>query len=510
MADADLVVDTVHGKVRGKQRGEVAIWKGIPYAAPPVGDQRFRPPQPVQPWNGERDGTRFGAASAQTRDPRIAMISGVSDKFPTGEDCLTLNVYAPAGAPAGAPPGARTGAKRPVMVWLHGGAFVMGAASTPLYNGAAFAERGVIVVTLNYRLGILGLLYLGDLVGGHEEGNYLLLDQIAALRWVRDNIAAFGGDPAQVTVMGESAGAISIGWLLAMPAARGLFQRAILESGAAPVTPLTREHATGLARHVIDALGVTVDELFRVPVDRLIAVQEDMSRVHGIGAFAPYIDGVTVPNNPAEIIREGSAANIAILGGSNRDEWTLFDVFFGEATVDAFKGPLRDRLGAELDRLVETYRNARPGASDKRAWVDLVGEVVFRIPMIRLAEAQASHGVPVYMYRFDWESPAFDGKLGATHALELAFVWNRLDLPTAPILLGPDLAAVQPLATAMHDTWVAFITSGDPNGAGLPAWPRYDLDRRQTLLIDRESRVVDDPVSSTRQAWQAALALAAE
>jgi para-nitrobenzyl esterase len=318
---------------------------------------------------------------------------------------------------------------------------------------------------------------------------------------VRDNIAAFGGDPAQVTVMGESAGAISICWLLAMPAARGLFHRAILESGAPPVAALTRDDATRSARHVIAALGVTVDELPGVPVDRLIAVQEEVSRVHGIGAFAPYVDGVTVPDNPSEIIRAGSAANIAILCGSNRDEWTLFELFFGEATVEPFKAPLRGRLGAGLERLVESYRDARPGGSEQRAWVDLVGDLAFRIPVIRLAEAQVPWGAPVYMYRFDWESPSFGGKLGATHALELALVWNRLDLPTAPILLGPDLAAVQPLATAMHETWVAFITGGDPNGAGLPAWPRYDLERRQTLLIDRESRVVDDPARSTRLAW---------
>ena len=491
----DLVVETTHGRVRGELRGAVAIWKAIPYAAPPVGALRFRPPQPARPWPGERDATRFGAAALQTRDPRMVMMSGVSEKFPTGEDCLFLNVYAPAAEPP--PPGD----KRPVMVWIHGGAFVMGAGSTPLYNGAAFAERGVIVVTLNYRLGVAGFLYLGDLAPGYEAGDCALLDQVAALRWVHDNIAAFGGDPGNVTVMGESAGAMSIGTLLAMPAARGLFQRAILESGASALVPITRADATKLATKLVADLGVTVDQLADVPADRLVAAQEERSRTNGTGAFAPYVDGATVPRRPAELIREGSAAGIPLLLGSNRDEWTLFEVFVGPATVDAFKAPLRNRLGAVVDRLIEAHRDARADRDEHRAWVDLIGDLVFRIPVIRLAEAQSQLGTPVYAYRFDWASPTFNGKLGATHALELPFVWNRLDLPTTAVLLGPDVAAAQPLATAMHETWVAFITSGDPNGAGLPAWPRYDTSRRQTLVIDRESRVVEDPGGTSRALW---------
>jgi para-nitrobenzyl esterase len=493
---ANLLVETTHGTVRGALRRSVATWRGIPYAAPPVGAQRFRPPQPAQNWTGERDATRFGPVSIQTRDPRMVMISGVSDKFPASEDCLVLNVFAPATA--------EPGSALPVMVWIHGGAFVMGSGSTPLYDGAAFAERGVIVVTLNYRLGLLGLLYLGDLAPGYEAGNCALLDQAAALGWVRDNIAAFGGDPGNVTVMGESAGAMSIGSLLTMPAARGLFQRAILESGSNPLVPLGRADATALARWVIADLGVTVDQLADVPADRLIEAQENRARSHGVGAFSPYVDGTTVPSPPIDAIRAGAAAGIPLLIGTNRDEWTLFQLFVGDATVEPFKPLLRARLGdAQVDRLVAAYRGAEPGRTEQRAWVDMVGELVFRIPVIRFAEAQAGHATPVYLYRFDWPSPSFDGRLGAAHALELPLVWNRLDLPTAPILLGPDLAAVQPLATAMHDTWVAFIKTGDPNGAGLPRWPRYDAARRATLLIDRDSRVVDDPAGDLRALWDA-------
>jgi len=490
----DLVVQTTHGKVRGELRGDVAHWKGIPYAAPPLGALRFRPPRPAVPWSGERDATKFAPVAAQSRDPRVALLSGVTEKVVSDEDCLFLNVFAPA-APA---PG---GGKRPVMVWIHGGAFVMGSGSTPLYYGAPFAQQGIVVVTVNYRLGLPGLLYLGDLAPDRPEGNYALLDQIAALGWVRDNIAAFGGDPGMVTVMGESAGAISVAALLAMPAARGLFHRAILQSGASGLSPPTREDATRLARRVLAELEVSIDGLANVPIERLLAVQERLGQELGLGTFAPYIDGVTIPKRPLEIIRAGGAAGIPLLIGSNRDEWNLFEVFLGAATIEPFKVLLRDRLGPALERLVEAYRDAHADRSEARAWVDIVGEVVFRIPVIRFAEAQAGHHTPVYLYRFDWQSPAVGGRLGAAHALELPFVWNRFDLPMAQILLGDGLATAQPLATVMHESWAQFIKAGDPNGAGLPAWPRYDARRRATLIFDRECSVVDDPAGSTRAMW---------
>jgi para-nitrobenzyl esterase len=491
---ANLVVETTGGKIRGEQRGDVASWKGIPYAAPPVGALRFRPLRPAPPWSGERDATKFGPVAAQSRDPRIALLSGITEKVASGEDCLLLNVFAPADPAPG-------GGLRPVMVWIHGGAFIMGSGSTPLYHGAPFTQQGIVVVTLNYRLGLPGLLYLGDLAPDRPEGNHALLDQIAALGWVRDNIAAFGGDPGAVTVMGESAGAISIGTLLAMPAARGLFHRAILQSGASGLSPPTRDDATKLARRVLAELAVTVDELAEVPIERLLAVQERLGQELGLGAFAPYVDGVTVPRLPIDVIRAGGAAGIPLLLGTNRDEWTLFSVFLGDATVEPFKPLLRHRLGPALDHLLQASRDAHPGRSEARAWVDLVGDAVFRIPVLRLAEAQAGHGAAVYLYRFDWQSPAFGGLLGAAHALELPFVWNRLDLPMAPILLGDGLAGAQPLATAMHTTWAQFIKTGDPEGGGLPAWPRYDTQRRATLVIDRESQVVDDLAGAQRALW---------
>jgi para-nitrobenzyl esterase len=493
----DLRVETAGGTVRGVLRNGVAVWKGIPYAGSPAGALRFLPPRPPLRWEGERDATRFAPVAVQTRDPQAAILSGITDKVPMSEDCLALNVFSPAA----------DGKKRPVLVWIHGGAFIMGSGSTPLYDGTTFAARhDLVVVTLNYRLGLLGLLYLGDLLGeAYAEGNCALLDQIAALRWVRDNIAAFGGDPEAVTVMGESAGAVSVATLLAMPAARGLFARAILQSGASRREPPTRADATALARGALAELGVDParsDSVAGVPAEQLVAVQERLSRKMGLGAFTPYVDGVAVPRPPIDVVREGGGAPVPVLLGCNRDEWALFDVFLGGGETQAVVVILKEQLGdAALTRLHQIYLEARSDRSDAGAWSDLVGDVAFRMPMIRLAEAQAASGAPVWMYRFDWASPAFDGRMGAAHALELPFVWNTLAQPVAQLLVGGDLAGAQPLATSMHDSWAAFVRTGNPSGGGLPAWPQYEEGRRATMLLDRESRVVDDPGGECRAAW---------
>jgi para-nitrobenzyl esterase len=493
MGSDPLLVETRSGKVRGIVRDGARVWRGIPYAAPPVGPLRFRPPGPAPTWTGERDASKYGAVAEQSRDPRVAVMSGMNDKIAMSEDCLALNVFAPA-EPSPTP--------RPVMVWIHGGAFVMGMGSSPLYNGAAFATgHDLIVVTITYRLGLFGFLYLGDL-GGAPEGNQAILDQIAALAWVRDNIAGFGGDPGAVTVMGESAGAVSIGTLLAMPAARGLFQRAILQSGASGLKVPDRDDATAVARAVLAELGTTRDGLADVPVDRIMKVQDRLGRERGLSAFMPFVDGVTVPRPPIELIRDGAAAGVPILLGSNRDEFTLFAMFLGDGVLEAVKSPVRKRLGDdELARVLALYRDARADHDERRAWIDLVGDVAFRVPMIRLAEAQAGRGEAVWMYRFDWTSTAFEGRLGAAHAIELPFVWSKLDLSFSAVLLGADLAGARALGQQMHDTWATFVRTGAPDGGGLPPWPRYDEPRRATMLLDRTCAVVDDPGAATRAVW---------
>ena len=497
---SELVVQTQQGAVRGRMRGEVAMWCGIRYAESPTGSLRFRPPRPPPPWTGERDSTSFGPIAPQSRDPGVQMMSGIGEGAVMSEDCLTLNVYSPAA----------DGARRPVMVWIHGGAFIMGTGSIPLYDGASFAARhDMVVVTVNYRLGMLGFLYLGDIAGDdYAEGNCALLDQIAALAWVRDNIAGFGGDPGAVTVMGQSAGAISIATLLAMPAARGLFRRAILQSGASGLTPPTRGDATGLAEGILRELGVdrarAPEALASLPLERLLAAQDAVTSRRGLAAFAPYVDGVTVPDAPLAIMREGLGARVPLLLGSTRDEWSLFDVFLGDGPTSAVRRALEERLGADaVARLHAAYRDARADRSPEGAWVDLAGHIAFWIPSVRLAEAQSACGVPVWMYRFDWASPAVGGRLGAAHALDLPFVWNPIDGPAAQFLIGSATDEARAIATAMHDTWAAFIRGGDPAGAGLPPWPTYDAARRATMLIDRESRVADDPGGPLRALWPA-------
>ncbi|CAN5882164.1 carboxylesterase/lipase family protein [soil metagenome] len=452
-----LLIETTCGRVRGMARDGVRLWRGIPYAAVPA---RFQPPVPAAPWGGEHDATKYGPVAIQSRDPRIAMMSGVTDTIPMSEDCLSLNIFAPADT-----------ALHPVVVWIHGGAFVMGSGSTPLYDGRSFAVRhGIVVVTFNYRLGLLGFL----------GGNFALQDQVAALAWVKDNIAAFGGDPQRVTVMGESAGASSVAALLVMPSARGLFQRAILQSCAIGMTVPTRADADALVQRV--ALPANAS------IDAVLAAQTGVVLERGLSAFAPFVDGVLIPKPPLDAIRAGESAQVPLLLGTCRDEWSLFDVFLGPGAGLGLQGPLRAVLGDRLDALLAAYGGA---------WTELIGDLVFRIPTIRIAEAQPT---PSYLFRFDWRSPAMGGALGAAHAMELPFVWNKLDFPASQILIGGDTAGAQPLATAMHDTWAAFIQTGDPNGAGLPTWPVYDV-RRSTMLLDRSPALVDDPDGDRRAQW---------
>ena len=483
-----MIVQTTSGAVRGKERRGVATWRGIPYATAP----RFRPPGPVPPWTGVRDALEFGPFAMQVRDPRSAMMSGVTEKTQMAEDCLVLNIYAPVAPPA---------TPRPVVVWIHGGAFIMGAGSQPLYDGTSFAaNHDLVVVTINYRLGLLGLLFLGDLLGDeYGEGNAALLDQIAALRWVRDNIAAFGGDPGAVTLMGESAGAVSVAHLLAAPGARGLYHRAILQSGAVGLIRRTREDATQIAKDVVAELGVAARDLLNVEVEKLVAAQQRLSLTHGLGAFSPFVDGSTIPAPPLDLIREGSARGVPIIVGSNRDEWMLFDTFIGHASTQLVATQLRERLGAPLmERLHASYRAAR-GSADARALVDVIGDMAFWVPAIQLAEAHAAHA-PVYMYRFDLATPM----LGAAHALELPFVWNVVEGPFAQLVLGPDAAAALPLAAAMHGAWASFIRTGKPET--VPAWTTYDLERRATTLFDRRVSIAEDPARELREMWHTILA----
>lgn len=486
------LVETTYGTVRGLEQGAITVWKGIPFARAPIAHRRFLSPQPLQPWSGVFDATQFGPSAPQTANLGSAAVDGRR----TSEDCLSLNIWSPGADQQ----------KRPVMVYLHGGGFVYGSGSEPIYDGTSFAtQHDIVVVTCNYRLGLLGFLYLGDLVGeAYAQGNAALLDQIAALQWVHDNIAAFGGDPDQVTLMGESAGAMSIGNLLAMPAAQGLFQRAILESGASSSVLLTREQATGITQTVLKKLDLQASQglaLTEAPAEMLLAVQDEVDREwRGLEAFAPVIDGVTLPKHPLRLIAEGASPAVPLLIGSNRDEWRLFTVLLG-GDMEKVKAGLSQTFGAATGHVHEVYTQGRADKAPDLAWIDMQGDRAFRIPAIRQAEAQARQGAPVWMYRFDWVSPAVGEQLGACHGLEMPFVWNNLDTPFAHFLLGDASTRLRPLSDRIHAAWAAFIRTGTPNTAALADWPPYDLTHRTTMLLNEVSQIVDDPQAELLPVW---------
>jgi para-nitrobenzyl esterase len=491
---SSTLVETQYGKVQGAASGPIFVWKGIPYAKPPLADLRFRAPQAPSPWTGVRNATAFGHTSPQSSLVMQGFMNATAE--PAGEDCLFLNIWSP-----------RAGdERRPVLFWIHGGAFTIGSGSIPWYDGTSFATNGdVVVVTINYRLGALGFLHLADL-GGEDAGfssNCGLLDQLAALQWVRDNIAAFGGDPHNITVFGESAGAMSIGSLLAMPAAKGLFQRAILQSGASH-TVQNGKNATRVASNLLTILGLNkTTELVDVPLEKFLDAQNKASASSRGLAYQPVVDGITLPRQPIEAIAHGSADGVSLLVGTNRDEMRLFTMIDpAQATYDMTT--LERLFGAKAPEVAATYDADRPEPSSSDAWIDFLTDRTFRIPAIRLAERQSAQSSSVWMYRFDWPTPAFGGTLKACHALEIPFVWNNLDKLGVNMLTG-DSPARQKVAQAMHAAWIAFARGGNPNTPDLPQWPSYDTEHRATMLFNEECQAVNDPQSAERQLWQGIL-----
>ena len=498
------IATTTAGVVRGTEDNGVQRFAGIPFAAPPVGERRWRPPAPVEPWTGERDATEFGATAHQNAD-MLSMLLGL-DQEPRSEDCLFLNVWTPA----------TDDGKRPVMVWIHGGAFMIGSGSMGLYDGSTFVRRGdVVVVTLNYRLGELGFLELGSIDPDYEgSGNIGLLDQVAALEWVRDNIAAFGGDPDCVTIFGESAGGMSVSTLLAMPAARGLFHRAIAQSGAGQGVA-TREEADRVADAYLGRHGVTsVAELAALTPAPMMAAQAAIfvemltnpdSMISSGDAmsgmpFRPSVDGAIVPTTVDTALRAGAAADVPLLTGTNADEWKLFDLMDATSMDDA---ELIKRFGAlapDGAKALDAYRRAHPDLGSKELFSAFMTDIAFRIPAIRMLEAQREATDQVWSYLFSWATPAMGGALGSCHALEVPFVFDVVDSPELAMFVGAD--APVGLADSMQDAWIAFARNGSPVTDELTDWPAYDADRRATLEFAAECRLIDDPEAPLRQFWE--------
>lgn len=478
----------------------------MPYAAAPAGEWRFAAPRPPGPWQGVRPAIEWGTAARQTGHP----IPGFAASGPQGEDCLNLNVYTPAADRA----------LRPVLFWIHGGGFTHGTAAEPLYDGGPLVARGdVVVVSINYRLGAFGFLYLGQhLPSGHATANAGLLDCVAALEWVRDNITAFGGDPANVTIFGESAGAAAVGSLLAMPAARGLFQRAILQSGtgraaapgqAAKVTAMLLEELGLDAASAAKLVDISADAL----LDAQTAVIPRAQRELG-AAFGPVRDDATLPEAPIDGVRAGRAAGIPVIAGTNRDEVKLFasttrrEEIDDDALVAAVVSTVPRIAPDAAANLVATYRASRRAKGLRDTNLDILdaiaSDVRFRVGAARLALAQRPHGTDAFVYLFTHESPARHGALGSCHALEMPFVFGTLGAPMQDRFAGtgPDL---EQLSHNMMDAWIAFAKTGRPSHEGIGEWPAYDDAKRPTMVFDRHSRVEHDPFGDERQAIEALL-----
>ncbi|HTX62197.1 MAG TPA: carboxylesterase/lipase family protein [Acidimicrobiales bacterium] len=504
--DGTVVVDG--GWVRGHEEDAVWAFLGVPYARAPVGPLRWRPPQRPEPWSGVRVASAPGPLAPQ---PVSAGSTLPGDPFEQSEDCLHLSIWTPAPDTS----------RRPVLVWVHGGGFTSGTAGSILYRGRRLAADGdVVVVDVNYRLGALGFLAhraLGDGAhGGRVAGNWALLDQIAALRWVREHVGSFGGDPSNVTLFGESAGAMCVSALLAAPAARGLFRAAAIQSGP----PYT--HAAGraeeVARAFTDELGVSEasrEALESVPARALVDALTSLSRRGPRPGelpqpLIPVVDGLVLPEPPLEAIARGSAAGVATIVGTNRDEMTFFSVndpsmhaadeewLAHHVEQSAPRAPVGEVVGHYREVL---GRRGEP-SGPRELWTALGSDAVFRWPSLRMAAALRAHEPRTYVYLFTWESPAFGGVLGATHALEIPFVFGTHDDPAIARFVGSGPRADE-LSAAMRASWVSLARGGDPSNALVGTWPSWERERRATMVFGPTVCLEHQPRNDELFVWEA-------
>jgi para-nitrobenzyl esterase len=498
------VVETSAGRLQGASERGLHVFRGVPYAAPPSGVLRFRAPQRTAPWAGVRDATRSGPAAAQYALPFFSWINAAARS--PGEDCLTLNVFTPG----------LDGARRPVLVWIHGGGFLVGSGSTVVYEGHTLAERGdVVVVTINYRLGALGFGHLGSVLGSEfaDSTNLGIRDQIAALEWVHENIDRFGGDPANVTVFGQSAGGMSVATLLGAPRARQLIRRAICQSGAADHV-IEREEAERVASALLRRLGgppPSQASLGKIPIETLLdaqrSVMAELVDWNTLMTFLPMVDGDVVPEQPIEAIQRGATAEIPILTGATLEEWKLFglvDPGIGRFDEADLRARLAEVLPADAPPPADAARDFQRALGERSAarsprevWSAFQTSRVFHAPSARLAEAQQQGGGSVHSYLITWRAPALRRALGACHAIEIPFVFGNEGNPLARPLSGLNGDGHR-FARQLQRSWLAFARTGNPGHDRLPTWPRYRPDERATMVLGRECKLADAPLDAER------------
>jgi para-nitrobenzyl esterase len=492
----DPVVQTTNGKLQGQPSKGVYSFLGVHYGADTGGKNRFLPPQPVAHWDGIKKASAEGDRCAQPAAPLhgdIAKILKLST-LPTSEDCLMLNVWTPH---------ARAGGKRPVMVFLHGGGFFLGSGSDPYYEGSNLARSSnLVVITLNHRLNVFGYLALPDAGPAFaDSGNAGMVDIVQALQWVRDNISAFGGDPANVTIFGQSGGGVKVSDLMAMPSARGLFAKAIIMSGPGlkAITPEQAKASTDAILAKLNLTGKDVAALQAVPADDLI-------KAAGGGMRLGPVIGPSLPGHPFDPAAPALSADIPTMDGTNSDEATsslISDPAWRTMDDTALLKRVTAVVGeADAPKVIALYRKAAPGDAPMHLWSSISTDATFTVASIRQVELKSAQPAPVYMYQVRWRSPVLGGKLiRATHSGELPFVFDNVELGSPMVGTGP---REDKMAKVMSRTFAAFARTGNPNVPGLiPTWRPYTLGDRATLIYDDEVKVVSDPNREKREFWEA-------